>query len=62
MSSCPERFRLIAMLADRFPMAWLCKQMGLVRSGFYAWRQKLQNPGCRAPENAALTTQVQAAF
>lgn len=43
-------------------MAWLCKQLGVARSGFYAWRQRQQNPGPRAQENAAITAQVQTVF
>jgi len=43
-------------------VAWLCKQLGVARSGFYAWRQRQHNPGPRARENAALTVQVQEVF
>jgi putative transposase len=43
-------------------VAWLCKQLGVARSGFYAWRQRQHNPGPRALENAALTAQVQEVF
>jgi transposase InsO family protein len=43
-------------------VAWLCKQLGVARSGFYAWRQRQHNPGPRARENAALTAQVQEVF
>jgi hypothetical protein len=31
-------FRLISQLSDRFSVAWLCRQLGVARSGFYAWR------------------------
>ncbi|MBM5819208.1 MAG: IS3 family transposase [Cyanobacteria bacterium K_DeepCast_150m_m2_101] len=43
-------------------MAWLCKQLDVARSGFYAWRQRQHNPGPRALENAAITAQVQTVF
>ena len=43
-------------------MAWLCRQLGVARSGFYAWRQRQHNPGPRAQENAAITVQLQAVF
>ena len=43
-------------------MAWLCRQLGVARSGFYAWRQRQHNPGPRAQENAAITAQVQTVF
>ena len=43
-------------------MAWLCRQLGVARSGFYAWRQRLQNPSPRVQENAAITDQIQTVF
>jgi len=43
-------------------VAWLCKQLDVARSGFYAWRQRQHNPGPRALENAAITAQVQTVF
>jgi len=57
-----DRFRLIEALSDRFATAWLCRQLGVARSGFYAWRQRQQNPGPRARENPAITAQVQTVF
>ena len=43
-------------------MAWLCRKLGVARSGFYAWRQRQHNPGPRAQENAAITAQLKAVF
>jgi putative transposase len=43
-------------------VAWLCRQLGVARSGFYAWRQRQQKPSPRARENAVITAQVQAVF
>jgi hypothetical protein len=34
-AAATERFRLISRLSDRFSVAWLCKQLGVTRSGFY---------------------------
>jgi putative transposase len=57
-----ERFRLIETLSERFSTTWICRQLGVARSGFYALRQRRQNPGRRAQENEAITAQVQAVF
>ena len=50
-----ERFRLISKLRDLLPIAWLCNQLGVARSGFYAAQQRQHNPGPRAQQNAAIT-------
>ena len=34
----------------------------MARSGFYAWRQRQQNPGPRAQENGVITAQVLTVF
>jgi len=57
-----ERFRLISQQSDRFSVAWVFRQRVVARSGFYAWRQREQNPGPRARENALLSAQVQEVF
>ncbi|MEB3331513.1 MAG: IS3 family transposase [Synechococcaceae cyanobacterium] len=61
-AAAAERFRLIEALSDRFSTAWLCRQLGVARSGFYAWRQRQLNPGRRVREDMAITAQVQAVF
>ena len=43
-------------------MAWLCRQLDVARSGFYAWRQRQEAPGKRAAENARLTAEIKAVF
>ncbi|QPN58922.1 hypothetical protein H8F24_12405 [Synechococcus sp. CBW1002] len=43
-------------------MAWLCRQLGVARSGDYAWRQRQEAPGKRAAENAVITAEIQAVF
>ncbi len=57
-----ERFQLIRQLSDRFSLAWLRRQLGVARSGFYAWRQRQQNPGPQPLEKVALMAQVEAVF
>jgi len=58
-AAAAERFQLIDSLSDRFSTAWLCRQLGVARSGFYDWRQRQHNPDPRAQENAAITAQIQ---
>ncbi len=53
---------MIISLSDRFSTAWLCRQLGVARSGFYDWRQRQYNPSPRAQENAAITAQIQTVF
>ncbi|WP_323269784.1 IS3 family transposase [Synechococcus sp. CCY9201] len=43
-------------------MAWLCRQLGVARSGYYAWRHRQEAPGQRAAENAVITAEIQAVF
>jgi putative transposase len=43
-------------------VAWLCRQLGVARSGYYAWRQRQEAPGKRAAENARLIAEIEAVF
>jgi transposase InsO family protein len=43
-------------------VAWLCRQLGVARSGFYAWRRRQEAPGKRAGENTRLTAEIEAVF
>ena len=61
-AAAAERFCLIEALSERFSIAWLCKQLAVARSGFYAWRQRQHNPGPRDQENAVIRAQVQTVF
>ncbi|WP_322757390.1 IS3 family transposase [Synechococcus sp. CBW1107] len=49
-------------MATRHSVAWLCRQLGVARSGYYAWRQRQEAPGQRAAENAVITAEIQAVF
>nr|WP_255376853.1 IS3 family transposase [Cyanobium sp. NIES-981] len=49
-------------LADQHSVAWLSRQLGVARSGFYAWRQRQEAPGKRAAENARFTAEIQTVF
>jgi putative transposase len=57
-----ERFRLIDQLADRHSISWLCRQLDVARSGYYAWRQRQKAPGERAAENAVISAEIEAVF
>jgi putative transposase len=53
---------LIDQLAAHHSVAWLCRQLGVARSGYYTWRQQQEAPGKRADENAQLTAEIEAVF
>jgi transposase-like protein len=57
-----ERIGLIGQLADHHFVAWLCRQLGVARSGLYAWRQREEATGTRAAENSRLTAEIKAVF
>ena len=38
-AAADERFRLIDELAGHHSVSWLCRKLGVARSGTYAWRE-----------------------
>ncbi|WP_396103179.1 IS3 family transposase [Cyanobium sp. Morenito 9A2] len=46
-------------LTVRFSVSWLCRQLGVARSGSSAWLQRQEHPGPRARENAVITAEIQ---
>jgi putative transposase len=50
------------MLGEKasFPVAFMCRQLGVSRSGFYAWRQRRESR--RAAENRALLIRIRTVF
>jgi putative transposase len=51
-----SRFRLIDAERASFPVAALCKVLGVSRSGYYDWKDR--PPSLRSQEDAALTAKI----
>jgi hypothetical protein len=59
----PERRERIEQFADQHAIAWLCRPLGVARSGDYACNHRQQAPqGKRQAENAVITAEIQAVF
>lgn len=54
------KFAFIAVEKASFPVAALCKVLGVSRSGFYAWTERV--PSARSLEDAKLRVHVAAAY
>ena len=49
-------YRLIEAERASFPVAVLCKVLGVSRSGYYGWRDR--PPSSRSQQDAALTAKI----
>lgn len=38
---------MIYALSDRWPVCRLCASMGVPKSGFYAWKARVENPSVK---------------
>jgi len=54
------KFALVDAEKAEFPVGFMCRQLGVSRSGYYAWRGR--PPSKRAGETAALRGEVEAVF
>jgi putative transposase len=55
-----QKYQFVAAYASEYPITLLCRVLGLVRSGYYAWRQRSQS--AHAQRDQQLTTQIQTIF
>ena len=51
-------FRLIDAEKANYPVAMLCRMLGVSKSGYYAWRSR--PPSNRSRQDAALTEKISA--
>ena len=52
-----DRYQFIATQASQYPVALLCRVLGVARSGYYAWRRRPTSR--RAEANRQLAAQIQ---
>lgn len=55
-----SRYRFIAAEQGHYPIAVLCRVLGVSRAGYYAWRQRGRS--ARAEQDAHLTDQIRAIY
>lgn len=54
------KFTFIAKYRSIWPVAWLCKTLGVSRSGFHAWFNR--SPGERACYDGVLLERIKLSF
>jgi hypothetical protein len=54
------KFALIDAEKADFPVVFMCRELGVSRSGYYAWRDRL--PSKRAVDTAKLGNEVEAVY
>lgn len=55
-----DRYRFITTHASHYPVATLCRVVGVARSGYYAWRRAV--PCMRVQHDAAMLSQITTVF
>jgi hypothetical protein len=50
------KFALIARKTGRYPVAWMCRRVGVSTSGYYAWRGRPRSK--RAVQDAQLSLRI----
>ncbi len=52
------KFRFVSAQKERFPLSWMCRRLGVSRSGYYAWAQR--GFGARRESDEQLGTEIEA--
>jgi len=55
-----QNYQFIASHASQYPITLMCRVLGLARSGYYAWRTRVENP--RRQADRRLLVQIAASF
>ena len=51
-----SRYRLVEAEKASFPVQFMCRMLGVSRSGYYGWRD--ESPSARSLQDAALTEKI----
>ncbi len=54
------RYRFIGSKVGQYPVAWMCRQLRVSRSGYYAWRDR--KPSAREVRDVYLAARIRAFF